>query len=216
MKIALIEDRKSRMERYAADLDFLQSSKTVSIITGADFDTLTLALSKGTTDVLKEYDCIALHRSALSIEIIDTIKGYCKLKKKPLIFFSGGISSNVFKDTDYPFLQINAKDFYSSNLTLFLENCEQSKAVNLLILQFGKRWKLSLLLDIRNHIAVAQNTKSEILIKRVKDLKVNSLIKSEITAKTKDVPFDNDFASINAEQIRKVKEIIDQLIYETI
>src|SRR5690606_31481224 len=118
----------------------------VSIITGTEFDNLILALQSKDTDSLDKYDCIASHRSALSNEIRDSIKEYCKIKKTPLIFFSGGITSSVFKDIDFPFLHINSKDFYSLNLKLFIDDCEVNNGINLFILQFGKRWKLSLLL----------------------------------------------------------------------
>ena len=74
-----------------------------------------------------------------------------------MIFFSGGITSSVLKDLDFPFLHINSKEFYSENLKLFIEAFEESNAVNLLVLQFGKKWKLSLLLNLRNNIAVALN-----------------------------------------------------------
>lgn len=227
MKIAIIEDRISRLEQYA-EFD-LKGCKTVSIITGSEFDSLILTLSKKDTNVLEQYDCIASHRSALSNEIRDIIKEYCNFEKKPLIFFSGGITSSVFKDINFPFLHINSKDFYSSNLNLFITNCEENNTINLLILQFGKRWKLSLLLNLRNNIAVAQNKQayknenSEIeiddreLIKRVRDLQINSLIKPDlINEKTDSILSGNDFASITAEQIQEVKSVINRLINEMV
>jgi hypothetical protein len=223
MKIAIIEDRISRLEQYA-EFD-LNDCETVSIITGFEFDSLILTLSKKDTNVLEQYDCIASHRSALSNEIRDVIKEYCNFKKKPLIFFSGGITSSVFKDINFPFLHINSKDFYSLNLKLFINNCEESNTVNLLILQFGKRWKLSLLLNLRNNIMVAQNKQAyknenpeiEIddreLIKRIRDLQINSLIKPDlIDEKTDSILSNNDFSTITAEQIQEVKSVINRLI----
>lgn len=227
MKIAIIEDRIGRLEQYA-EFD-LKSCNAVSIISGSEFDSLNLALNAKDTNALDQYDCIASHRSALSNEIRDIIKEYCKSKNKPLIFFSGGITSSVFKDIDFPFLHINSKDFYSSNLKLFIANCEGNNAINLLILQFGKRWKLSLLLNLRNNIAVAQNKQAfknespeiEIddreLIKRVRDLQINSLIKPDlINEKTNGILSDNDIATITAEQIQEVKSVINRLINEMV
>lgn len=226
MKIAIIEDRISRLDQYA-EFD-LKTRKTVSIITGTEFDNLILALQSKDTDSLDKYDCIASHRSALSNEIRDSIKEYCKIKKTPLIFFSGGITSSVFKDIDFPFLHINSKDFYSLNLKLFIDDCEVNNGINLFILQFGKRWKLSLLLNLRNNIAVAQNklllknAKPDIemadgeLIKRVRDLQINSLIKVDINEKTNGFLSGNEYASITEENIQEVKSVISHLINELV
>lgn len=225
MKLALIEDRIGRLEQYTES--DLKNCKIVSIITGPEFDRLILSLGSKDTNALDEYDCIASHRSALSNEIRDVIKEYCKSKKKPLIFFSGGITSSVFKDIHFPFLHINSKDFYSSNLNLFINNCEENNTINLQILQFGKRWKLSLLLNLRNNIAVAQNKQTlknespqiEIddreLINRVRDLQINFLIKADlINEKTNDILSGNDLAKITEEQIQNVKSVINRLINE--
>jgi len=223
MKIAIVEDRIGRMEQF---IEFdIKKCKEITIITGSDFDNLINSLKAKNTDILEQYDCFASHRSALTNEIRDTIKEYCKDKKKPLIFFSGGITSSVFKDIDFPFLHINSKDFYSSNLKLFIDNSKTNTCVNLLILQFGKRWKLSLLLDLRNKIAVAQNKQAfkiqipdiEIddseLIKRVRDLQINSLILPDlINEKTKDILTGNNFASINSDQINEVMATMNRLI----
>jgi len=138
MKIAIIEDRIARLEQYT---DFeLKKCKSVSIITSLDFDNLLVSLKNNDTKPLDQYECIASHRSALSIDIRDTLKEYCRIKRKPLIFFSGGITSSVLKDLEFPFLHINSKEFYAENLKMFIEACEESNTVNLLVLQFGKKW----------------------------------------------------------------------------
>lgn len=223
MKILIIEDRIGRLEQFS-EFD-IRSCKNVDIITGSDFDKLILSLEAKNTVVLDQYNCIASHRSALTNEIRETIKEYCKGKNKPLIFFSGGITSSVFKDVNFPFLHINSKDFYSANLKLFIDNSVDSNSINLLILQFGRRWKLSLLLNLRNHISVSQNKQAfknnnldiEIdeseLIKRVRDLQINALIKPDlINEKTEKILSDNDFTSISLEQIQEVKSVINHLI----
>lgn len=223
MKIAIIEDRTGSLEPFV-EFD-LKSCKVVSIITGSDFDSLIQTLESKNIDVLDQYDCIATHRSALTNEIRDSIKEYCRSKKKPLIFFSGGITSSIFKDVDFPFLHINSKDFYSSYLRLFIDDCENTNNINLLLLQFGHKWKLSLLLNLRNNIAVAQNKQAlknenpdiiiddREMIKRVSDLQINSLIKSDrLNEKTKSIFSGNDYASITGEQIKEVKSIINHLI----
>lgn len=227
MKIAIIEDRIARLEQYT---DFeLKKCKSVKIITGLEFDNLIGSLKSNDTKPLDQYECIASHRSALSNEVRDTLKEYCRIKRKPLIFFSGGITSSVLKDLDFPFLHINSKEFYSENLKMFIEACEESNAVNLLVLQFGKKWKLSLLLNLRNNIAVALN-KQELkaklqdveiddseLIKRVRDLQINSAIKADLLhEKTENVFSGDDLSPVSFEQIQNIKYVLDRLINEMV
>ena len=225
MKIAIIEDRIGRLEQYA---DFeLKKCKSVTIITGLEFDNLIGSLKSNDTKPLDQYECIASPRSALSNEVRDTLKEYCRKNKKPLIFFSGGITSSVFKDVEFPFLHINSKEFYSENLKMFIKTCEESNAVNLLVLQFGRKWKLSLLLNLRNNIYVAlnkQELKEKIkdvqiddseLIKKVRDLHINSAIKEDLLhEKTESVFSGDDFSPVSFEQIQNIKYVLDRLINE--
>jgi hypothetical protein len=225
MKIAIIEDRIARLEQYT---DFeLKKCKSVTIITGLQFDVLIGSLKSNDTKPLDQYECIASHRSALSNEVRDAIKEYCRIKRKPLIFFSGGITSSVLKDLDFPFLHINSKEFYSENLKMFIETCEESNRVNLLVLQFGKKWKLSLLLNLRNNIAVALNKETlkvqfpdiEIddneLIKRVRDLQINTAIKADLVhEKTKIIFSGDDLTPVSYDQVQDIKYVIDRVINE--
>jgi hypothetical protein len=225
MEIAIIEDRIARLEQFT---DFeLKRCKSVKIITGLEFDNLVGSLKINETKSLDQYECIASHRSALSNEVRDTLKEYCRIKKKPLIFFSGGITSSVLKDVDFPFLHINSKDFYSENLKMFIETCEEGNSINLLVLQFGKKWKLSLLLNLRNNIAVALNKEvlkvefpdSQIgdseLIKRVRDLQINNAITAELINEKTNVIFSgNDLTPISFGQVQDIKYVIDSIINE--
>ena len=225
MKIAIIEDRIARLEQFT---DFeLKQCKSVTIITGLEFDNLIGSLKNNDTKPLDQYECIASHRSALSNEVRDTLKEYCRIKRKPLIFFSGGITSTVLKDLDFPFLHINSKEFYSENLKLFIETFEESNAVNLLVLQFGKKWKLSLFLNLRNNIAVALNKvalkvqfpDSEIddseLIKRVRDLQINTAIKADLVNEKTNVIFSgDDLTPVSYDQVQDIKYVIDRVINE--
>lgn len=227
MKIVIIEDRIGRLEKFT-EFD-IKKYETIKIITGIEFDNLLQSLEGKDTSVLDEFSCVASHRSALSNEIRDVIKNYCKAQKKPLIFFSGGITSSVFKDLPFPFLHINSKDFYSLNLRLFIDNYKKTQKINLLMLQFGVKWKLSLLLDLRNNIAVALNNQVLIkekegnennnidLIKRVSELNINSIIKQDLINENSDLNFlNNDFSKINEAQIQQVKSVINQLINKVV
>lgn len=225
MKIAIIEDRIGRLEQYT---DFeLKKCKSVTIITGLEFDSLIGSLKSNNTKPLDQYESIASHRSALSNEVRDTLKEYCRIKRKSLIFFSGGITSSVLKDLDFPFLHINSKEFYSENLKMFIEACDESNTVNLLVLQFGKKWKLSLLLNLRNNIAVALNKevlKVQIpdveiedneLIKRVRDLQINTAIKADLVNEKTEVIFSgDDLTPVSYDQVQDLKYVLDRVIIE--
>lgn len=227
MKIAIIEDRIARLEQYT-DFD-LKKSKSVTIITGIEFDNLIDSLKSSDTSKLDQYECIATHRSALSNQVRDTLKEYCRKNKKQLIFFSGGITSSILKDVEFPFLHINSKEFYSENLKLFIEACEEQNTLNLLLLQFGKKWKLSLLLNLRNNIAVSLN-KQELkaklqdveiddseLIKRVRDLQINSAIKFDLLQeKTEKIFSGDDLSPVSFEEIQNIKYVLDRLINEMV
>lgn len=225
MKIAIIEDRISRLEQYT-DFD-LQKCESVTIITGIDFDYLIGSLKSNNTTPLDQYQCIASHRSALSNEVRDTLKEYCRKNRTPLIFFSGGITSSVLKDVEFPFLHINSKEFYTVKLKMFIDSCEASGAVNLLVLQFGKKWKLSLLLNLRNNIAVALNKEalkvqfpdSKIddseLIKRVRDLQINTAIIEHLVNEKTNIIFSSDaLTQVSYDQVQDIKYVIDRVINE--
>ena len=62
--------------------------------------------------------------------------------------FSGGIDTNSYQeDGEYKFLKINSKTIYSENLKLFLKEFENNKK-EILILSYGHKWKLNILLNI--------------------------------------------------------------------
>jgi len=95
------------------------------------------------------------------------------------------------------------------------------------VLQFGKKWKLSLLLNLRNNIAVALNKEalkvqfpdSEIddseLIKRVRDLQINNAIKADLINEKTNVIFSgDDLTPISFEQVQDIKYVIDRVINE--
>ena len=112
---------------------------------------------------------------------------------------------------------------------MFIKTCEESNAVNLLVLQFGRKWKLSLLLNLRNNISVAlnkQELKEKIkdvqiddseLIKKVRDLHINSAIKEDLLhEKTESVFSGDDFSPVSFEQIQNIKYVLDRLINEMV
>lgn len=178
MKIALIEDRIGRMNQFS-EADIL-SFKEVTVITGKSLDELLMELNKSDATSLDSYACILAHRSALVTEQRDVIREYCIKQKKPLVLFSGGITSSIFNDGNVPFLLINSKDFYSNNFPLFVEYTKLHNEVNLLVLQFGAQWKLNLLLRLRDHVNYMIQRSS---YRWIRDLQINGLLKDELIEK---------------------------------
>lgn len=223
MRIALIEDRLGRLEQFGgADL---QSHPSVKVITGLEFDDFMVAFGKGDMRSLDDFACIASHRSALPNNVRDAIKDYCKSNRKPLVFFSGGISSSVYNDREFPFLHINARDFYSSNLTLFLEDFVESNPPNLLKFQFGERWKLTILLRLRNDIAAYLNKLeiqkhyrgSEIKPLTLSKLSINAILRPDlVTDRTHDMLSGNEYLPIPSAKLKELEGVIKRAIIESV
>lgn len=227
MKLMLIEDRLSRMEKYQHS--DIKENSLVDIITGKDFDALLNSLKLHETGKLKNYGCIAAHRTALPDVIRESLKEFCEKYRKPLIFFSGGISSSVFKEIPFSFLNINSKDFYSANFDLFIEDMNVSKLPNLLILQFGIKWKLSLLLKLRNTISLYVSRKIMIIenidalnnqtivnrFKMVRDLQLSDNIINDLISDNEGLEFlKNPYYAFTEVDIKTLKKTVDSLIYE--
>jgi hypothetical protein len=207
MKLAIIEDRISRLENFLDSASI--NDANVEVVSGRGFDLLVQQLEGGEASSLDGFNCVACHRSALKMDLREVIKGHCRSAQKLLIFFSGGISSSFYDDTLFPFLSINSKDFYSSRLRLFINELKQEN-VNPLILQFGEQWKLSLFLQLRNRLALFQNRKENV---RMNDLKISSSIKHDLTNQETAHMFDKgDFTKINSEQLTMLKGVLDKKI----
>jgi hypothetical protein len=180
MTVALIEDRLDRLMEYADQN--LMEIKPLEIINAKTFEALSAELAEGKTRSLDSYNCIICHRSALNIDQRELLAKYCAGRKIPLVFFSGSISSSSYQDTVSPILYLNSKDLYSKNIHIFFEHIQKHGEINLLVLQFGERWKLSLLLTTRNSITYKANMGT---IKRIRDFSLPKDIIEELVQKQK-------------------------------
>lgn len=208
MKIALVEDRIGRMNQFT-DIN-IKSIENIRIITETDLSDLKINLDQGITTKLDKFDCVIFHRSALTNTQREIIKTYCKTNKKALVFFSGGISSNFYNDATFPYLLINSKDLYSNNLKMFSDHSNQYNSINLLILQYGAKWKTNQLLLIKENLNLRFQLKT---IKRITDLKIP---KNQIKVFDLDWLDKGDFLEINEDQIKQFKLTLDKLIYDSI
>lgn len=208
MMIALVEDRIGRMNQF---IDFdIKLIKNIKIITETDLSDLKRNLDEEITIKLDIFDCLVFHRSALTNTQREIIKTYCKTNKKSLVFFSGGISSSFYNDSTFPYLHINSRDLYSNNLKMFSDHSNQHNSINLLILQFGAKWKTNQLLLIKENLNLRFQLKT---IKRIADL---SIPKNQIKDFDLDWLNKDDFFEISEDQIKQFKVTLDKLIYESI
>ena len=145
-KILLIEDRAKRQELFIEDtgINLLKFEDILDNKIDEDYYKLIL---EDKID-LSQYGIIISHKSVgNNSKVIDKLKEHCKSAKTPLILFSGGISANYYNDEEYIVMEINSKTFYSQNLEIFLKAVKEGNE-NILMLPYGKRWRLSIVLNI--------------------------------------------------------------------
>jgi CheY-like chemotaxis protein len=145
-KIAIIEDRHQRqshflemneivLDDYSAFLDNFIEEEALNVLE----DILNKNFQR-----FSSYDIIMCHKSVeyrnANSEILSTLRNYCKDSGKTLILFSGGISVNYYDHSEFEFLELNSKTFYSHNLRLFLDAVIKGNE-DILMLCYGEHWK---------------------------------------------------------------------------
>lgn len=166
-KILLIEDRVERQEIFKEE-------------TGIDVGLYNILDNQTSINMneLENYSTIITHRSAfgsMDENILDLLKEYCSKNNTKLVFFSGGITSTYYSKTSYEFLLLNSKSFYSQNLKLFLDDAVDNNDENLLLLAYGKNWKINLMLSVLSEV--------NLYISKNKDKKIKKF--TEFTRTTK-------------------------------
>lgn len=210
--VALIEDRLDRLMDYADQKIML--IEPLKIISTETFYALRAELADGKTQNLDTYNCIITHRSALNIDQRELLVKYCAGRKIPLVFFSGSISSSSYQDTGSPILYLNSKDLYSENIHIFFEHIQNHGEINLIVLQFGERWKLSLLLTIRNSINYKVHLGN---INRIRDLSLPKDIIRDIVGNQKLTWLAADpLTTVSLEQVLELMKQLNILINNTL
>ncbi|WP_121628747.1 response regulator [Poseidonibacter antarcticus] len=154
-KILLIEDRYKRQELFKNELsfDFEQYKNILDNIILDDFYQLANEMIHNSFN-LSQYDIIICHKSVQLEEnndsnsiIVTRLKEYCKKEQKTLIFFSGGISANFYDTSEFEYLELNSKTFYSKNLSLFLD-AVRSRDDDIMMLCYGEHWKENIVANV--------------------------------------------------------------------
>jgi len=154
IKVLIIEDRKKRQEEFIArtGIDLNESIYNNILDNMVDGRYLDL-FKKLKSDIFDfdDYSVIISHKSAFeneNAEILSKLETYCQNNNKVLVLFSGGIDTNYYFQSDaYEHIELNSKTLYSENMKLFLEDCQNGN-LNPLILCYGSKWKLNILLNV--------------------------------------------------------------------
>jgi hypothetical protein len=149
MRVILIEDRTVRKELFLSrsEIDFTKYN-FFKEVTPEEYTQLKSDLKTGDLSFFRGCDVILTHKSAFTLNEQDALSAL----GKSVVYFSGGISQSFYLEFPSPTLHINSSDFYSSNLLYFLEKIATTGEIEMLILQFGDKWKLNLLLNLRDKL----------------------------------------------------------------
>ncbi len=149
MRVILIEDRIVRKDLFLSrsEIDFTKYD-FFREVSPMEFTQLKSDLKTGDLSFFKDCDVILTHKSAFTLNEQDVLSAL----GKSVVYFSGGISQSFYLEFPSPTLHINSSEFYSSNLVHFLERIATTGEIEMLILQFGDKWKLNLLLNLRDKL----------------------------------------------------------------
>ena len=173
MRIILIDDNTPRQIGFTKEtgIDIDDYKDIIDNYTADKYEKLLESFKNDDYSILNKYDIIITHRSAfdnINSKVLDKLKAICKEQNKKLVFFYGGISDRFYLETPFEFLLLSSKVFYSKNLKLFLE----SESKNILILAYGKQWKLNKMIEILEKITLfmeKNKNKDKISINRLKN-----------------------------------------------
>jgi hypothetical protein len=201
-KILLIEDRYERqyLFRQQTGIDLEKYNNILDNCIEDKYNTFINDILIGDFN-LGAYDIIITHKSAFGNDndiILKKLEKHCQGHNKPLVLFSGGIVGNYYNSEVYEVLELNSKIFYSQNLVLFIEAIKEQNE-NILMLAYGRRWKLNIILNVIENLNLYIDTKDFDLRKYVN---INSLEPLNIMC---------DFVSIN-DSIEKLTEFRDCLL----
>jgi DNA-binding NarL/FixJ family response regulator len=146
-KVALIEDNIDRQEDFLRqnEIDLNQYADILDNFTDESANNVLENIVNDNLNLLFEYEVIICHKSVEyrntnTTTILNNLKNYCKKNSKALVLFSGGISVNYYDNSEFEFLELDTKTFYSGNLKLFLEALQTSNE-EILMLCYGEHWK---------------------------------------------------------------------------
>lgn len=154
-KVLLIDDRANRqidlLKKADIDISFFYEVLDNKI---KDEYNLFLKNMEDDSSFLSNYEVIIAHQSIFQCDekkdLFAKIKNNCKKYGCSLVLFSGG-NENSYTNEEYEELTVSSINLYSKNLVLFLNEFRNGNK-NVLILSYGKKWKLNIILNILEKI----------------------------------------------------------------
>ena len=154
-KVLLIDDRANRqidlLKKEDIDISFFYEVLDNKI---KDEYNLFLKNMEDDSSFLSNYEVIIAHQSIFQCDekkdLFAKIKNNCKKYGCSLVLFSGG-NENSYTNEEYEELTVSSINLYSKNLVLFLNEFRNGNK-NVLILSYGKKWKLNIILNILEKI----------------------------------------------------------------
>lgn len=224
-KILLIEDRvtRQRLSCIGASIDLVSYEDIVDNTIEDKYERFLKDLEDGKF-IADEYIAIMAHQSAFgdkNQQILSQIESICKESDIPLVLFSGGISvSHYMREGEFERLLVNTKLFYSSNLRLFLDHYKATEEVELMILNYGRSWRLNILLNVleKVNLFVEKNSQTDIVYGEFCNDVENHLLE-KITNKgdIKEIERENGWTTIDEikEYVKSINNLAkDRIIHE--
>ena len=135
-----------------------------------------------------------------------------------MVYFSGGISvSHYSQSQELEKLELNSKVLYSNNLKLILEHFQEHSEIELMILGYGKSWKLNILLNILEKINLftAKKSEEDILYEDfINETDFNLLEKVTDKDEIKEMRIENGWVSFS--ELQKSKKELEQIVEQRI
>lgn len=167
-----------------------------------------------------KYDIILCHKSAFFndvAKIISKLENYCNDTQTSLVLFSGGIDTSSYFNNNYEQLSLNDADFYSENLTLFLDEYKKDNK-NILILLFGTRWKLNIILNVFDKmnyfIGINKDKKDIVYSKFVTNTEINLLDNLDIEFYKMEIEdnwvYMSEIIKLRDDIKNKIEELVDE------
>lgn len=216
--ILLIEDRSERQLLFMKEtgINLNHYSDIVDNIVDLKYEEFLEKFKKNTFN-LERYSVIISHKSAFNddnILMLNKLENYCKTNNKPLVLFSGGIDANYYDNSEYEIAEINSRVFYSENLKLFIDATKERKE-NLLILMYGKKWKLNLMINVleKVNLFIEDIAHDKILFEKF-ELETNYRLLSDM-----ELPYYRPIiekGKITLEEVRKIALKINEYVSKVI
>jgi len=227
MKVILIEDRIHRQSNFLNDSNvsrdiFKNNCDYLTTPNGEEYNEIKENFENGKYEILQNFNCIIVHRSAFTKNILNGIYENCKMSGSHLVFFSGGISSTTLsEDSRFSFLTINSKNLYSTNLELFLNEIKESKNIDLGILAFGKNFEMNIFLSLLQRMSLVDELMllgSECLVEELieKYQIENRMLKSLLEKRFEWFQISSQVPILTSESVHAIKQFLLDYIHKKV